>query len=130
MPDEPDSAGRPSVTIFVCESCGDAGAGPADGAQLLANLRSRNSDPDTITVTGVDCLAVCEQPVSVAFAADGKWSYVLGDVKADTDVADILAAAKAVAVSPYGVPAMEDRPRFFRDGVVSRVPPAGWEMPV
>ncbi|WP_193371113.1 hypothetical protein [Pelagibius marinus] len=33
------------------------------------------------------------------------------------------AAARAVADSPHGVPAMEDRPAFFREGVIARVPP-------
>ena len=128
----PDGSDIPPVTVFVCQSCGDTGISesePIAGARLLSALTERNPSPDTITVTGVDCLAVCERPVTVAFAAPGKWSYVLGDVDPDTDADDVLAAALAVAAVPHGVPAMEDRPRFFREGVVSRVPPHGWDTP-
>ncbi len=129
MASGPDGSRPSSVTVFVCQSCGEQERGPLAGARLLNALRERNTDTDMITVTGVECLAVCERPMMVAFAARDKWSYVLGNVDPATDVDDILAAAKAVAASPCGVPAMEDRPAFFRDGVVSRVPPPGWEMP-
>lgn len=118
-----------SVTVFVCEACGADTGDALSGKKLLAALQARNDSASRVTVTGVDCLAVCERPVTVAFAAEGKWTYIIGDVDPDCDADDVLAAAKAVGDSPYGVPAMVDRPEFFRRGVVSRTPPPGWEMP-
>ncbi|GAB4372848.1 MAG: hypothetical protein Kow00114_34520 [Kiloniellaceae bacterium] len=81
-------------------------------------------DPD-VTVAPVDCFAVCDRPVTLAFRAlDGqRWSYLIGGAEPERDLADILAAARAVAASPHGVPAMADRPAFFRNGVIARVPP-------
>ncbi len=125
-----DVAPPASVTVFVCEACGAEQGGVMSGTKLLNALQERNTDHSSgITVTGVDCLAVCERPVTVAFAAEGKWTYVIGDVDPDRDADDVLTAAGAVVASPYGVPEMADRPTFFRRGVVSRTPPPGWEMP-
>lgn len=118
-----------NVTVFVCRSCGADADGMCVGEALLDTLNQCNEPHSNITITGVECLAVCERPVTLSFAATGKWTYVIGDVTADTPPQDILSAARAVAASPYGVPEMADRPAFFRDGVVSRTPPAGWEMP-
>ena len=81
--------------------------------------------PD-ITVAPVDCFAVCDRPVTLAFRAPDsatRWSYLIGGADPDRDLADILTAARAVAASPHGVPAMADRPPFFRQGVIARVPP-------
>lgn len=124
-----DNAPAAPVTIFVCQSCSMEQSAPLSGEKLLAALEDANTDPNQIAITGVDCLAVCERPVTVSFAAPDKWIYVIGDIDPETDAQDVLTAARAVAASPYGVPEMADRPPFFRNGVVSRTPPAGWAMP-
>jgi predicted metal-binding protein len=87
-------------------------------------LLARAADLREVEVQPVDCLAVCERPVTLAFQAAGGWTYIVGDADPARDLADILAAARAVAASPHGIPAMEDRPPFFRKGVIARVPPA------
>lgn len=113
------------VTVFVCTACGlseDADQ-LSDGKQLQDELSLLSADIPHIVVMPVDCLAVCERSVTVAFAAPGKWSYVIGDVDLLKDKGDIISVADAIARSPHGVPAMTDRPPFFRKGVVSRTPP-------
>ncbi len=77
-----------------------------------------------IGIEAVECLAVCDRVVTLAFRAPGKWSYLVGDADPSVDTADILAAARSVAASPHGVPAMADRPPFFRRGTIARLPPA------
>lgn len=76
-----------------------------------------------MTVAPVDCFAVCERPVTVAFQAPGRWTYLIGGADPAGDLTDIIAAAKAVAASPHGIPAMAERPPFFRRGVIARLPP-------
>jgi predicted metal-binding protein len=110
------------VCLQVCVLCEDSEGSPA-GRRLYEALRAAAADFPEITVAPVDCLAVCDRPVTLAFQAVGKWSYVVGGAD-PADVADILAAARAVAASPHGIPAMDDRPPFFRDGVIARMPPA------
>lgn len=116
----------PAVCLQVCVSCIDAagGAVPA-GRRLYEALCAACADAPDITVAPVDCFAVCDRPVTLAFRApDGqRWSYLVGGADAERDLAGILEAAKAVAASPYGVPAMEERPPFFRNGVIARMPP-------
>ncbi|MEO0619098.1 MAG: DUF1636 domain-containing protein [Pseudomonadota bacterium] len=123
----PDST---QVTVFVCRTCGAASDCPeGTGARLEASVRvavAAGAHDGAIDVVGVDCLAVCDRPITIAFAAPDKWSYVIGDVSGDDVAFDIVQAALAVGRSQHGVPAMVDRPEFFSAGVVARTPPASW----
>lgn len=121
-----DGPSAPSaVVVHVCTACGetDDATGPAPGRNLFDRLAGHCRGDRRIAVHPVDCLAVCERPVTIAFQAPGKWSYTIGDIDPDgTPLADIAAAARAVADSPSGVPKMSDRPPFFRRGVIARLP--------
>ena len=68
-------------------------------------------------------MAVCERPVTFALRGSGLWSYVIGDADPETQVEEIIAAAKAVAASPHGVPPLKERPPVFRRGVICRLLP-------
>ncbi|WP_340118678.1 DUF1636 domain-containing protein [Pelagibius sp. 7325] len=116
-----------SVCLQVCVSCSDAAGGePSAGRRLYEALVKACAGNPEISVAPVDCFAVCDRPVTLAFSAmEGeRWSYLIGGADAARDIADILSAAKAVAASPHGVPAMAERPSFFRKGVIARMPPA------
>ena len=115
------------LCLRVCVLCGEAAGGEtrgeaSAGRRLFEALRAAISDHPDIDVAPVDCFAVCDRPVTLAFEAADRWSYIVGDA-GEQDLADILAAARAVAESPHGVPAMDDRPPFFRKGVIARMPP-------
>lgn len=111
------------LCLRVCVLCGEAaGGGNTAGRRLFEALRAAAADDPEIDVAPVDCFAVCDRPVTLAFQAQDRWSYLVGDA-GEQDLADILAAARAVARSPHGVPAMDDRPPFFRKGVIARMPP-------
>jgi len=114
-----------SVTVFVCTACGFSEIPDqlSDGQKLHNSLKSLTSNLTQINISPVDCLAVCERSVTVAFTAPGKWTYVIGDVDPENDETDIISVAKAVLQSSHGVPAMNERPPFFRKGVISRIPP-------
>ncbi|MCF8468390.1 MAG: DUF1636 domain-containing protein [Sneathiella sp.] len=94
-----------------------------DGQRLFSELSAKAKPFPGITIAEVDCLAVCDTPVVIAFTAQDKWSYVIGAANPETDACDILSVAQAIAASPHGIPAMADRPQFFRKGVISRAPP-------
>jgi predicted metal-binding protein len=114
-----------AVCLQVCVSCTDSAGGevPA-GRRLYEALLRACADSPEISVAPVDCFAVCDRPVTLAFRAMAgeRWSYLIG-AAGEKDVADILAAARAVAASPHGIPAMAERPPFFRAGVIARMPP-------
>ena len=126
---EADSTNNASsvVTIFVCTSCGlseDAEyLSSSDGLRLHAGLKKLAALRSNISIQSVDCLAVCDQSVTIAFTAAQKWTYIIGGVDAVRDRDDILSVAQSICTSESGVPAMIDRPPFFRKGVISRLPP-------
>lgn len=119
-----------SVCLQVCVLCGEGASSDAvpAGRQLYEALEAAAVEFPEIEVAAVDCLAVCDRPVTLAFRAVGKWSYLIGGADPARDLADIIAAARAVAASEHGIPAMAERPRFFREGVIGRLPPAPREQ--
>ena len=80
------------------------------------------SEPD-IALKAVECLSVCKRPCTVALAAPGKWTYVVGDLDRDLHLEDIVVAARRYAASAEGIVPWRERPLSFRKGVVSRTPP-------
>jgi len=80
------------------------------------------SEPD-IALKPVECLSVCKRPCTVALAAPGKWTYVIGDLDRDAHLEDIVIGARRYAASQDGIVPWRERPLCFRKGVVSRTPP-------
>ena len=115
-----------TVCLQVCVSCMESAGGdlPA-GRRLYEALVEACADSAEISVPPIDCFAVCDRPVTLAFRAmEGeRWRYLIGGAGAERDRADIRKVARAVAASPHGVPAMAERPDFFRRGVIARMPP-------
>ena len=84
--------------IVVCSTCeGSDGKGFDD--TLRAALASRGMD---FEVQAHDCLSNCARPLSVAFTAPGKATYLFGDIAPETDLADTLAFAALYAETPDG----------------------------
>lgn len=118
------------VTIFVCVSCrrslGDAEESfDQPGRRLVDTLQARMWDGGhtSVTVTPVDCLAVCKRPCTVALAGADKWTYLIGDLDPDSHAEEIVAAALSFAASENGIVPWRERPNSFRKGVIARVPP-------
>lgn len=120
----------PTVTIFVCVSCrrslGDAEESfdqPGRGLAEMLEASLRDGGQTGVTVTPVDCLAVCKRPCTVALAGADKWTYLIGDLDPDTHAEEIVAAALSFAASENGIVPWRERPASFRKGVIARVPP-------
>ncbi len=119
-----------TVTIFVCVSCrrslGDAEDSfdqPGRGLVETLTTRLRESGKTGVTVSPVDCLAVCKRPCTVALAGADKWTYLIGDLDPQTHADEIVAAALSFAASGNGIVPWRERPASFRKGVIARVPP-------
>ena len=76
-----------------------------------------------VALQPVECLSVCKRPCTVALAAPGKWTYVVGDLNRDDHIDDIVTAAPRYAATPDGLVPWRERPLPFRKGVISRTPP-------
>lgn len=128
------SAPAAAATIFVCTTCrrkrADAQEGydlPGKGlAEALASEVARR-ELAGLTVTPVECLAVCRRPCTVAFAGPAKWTHLVGDLDAETHVGDIVTAALAFARAPDGIVPWAERPQSIRNGGLARVPPLGFK---
>ena len=116
------------ATVFVCISCrrqigDDEQKFDHPGPALVDRVRDLLSDDASIDVVPVECLAVCKRPCTIALAAGGKWTYVIGDLDNVAHCDDVVAAARAFAASANGIVPWKDRPQTFRKGVISRIPP-------
>jgi predicted metal-binding protein len=117
---------EPDVTIFVCVTCRRADEeGERPGAALFAAVQARlaSAKPANVALRSVECLSVCKRPCTVALAGPGKWTYVVGDLDMAANVDDILDAALKFAATRDGLIPWRERPKSFRQGVISRVPP-------
>ncbi len=110
----------PAATLLVCVTC--KSGEDVVGAALYDALAARLAGA-AIAVRPVACLSVCKRPCTVALAAPGKWTYVVGDLDARDHVEDVVAAAEKYAASADGVVPWRERPLPFRKGVVARTPP-------
>ena len=119
----------PPMTLYVCTTCRDAlhsAAGPCAGARLYANIVAAHDvagDSAAVSVVPVECLSVCKRTCAVSFAAPGKWTYVFGDLPAETAAALVLSAARLYRDAPDGIIPWKQRPEALKKGAVARVPP-------
>ena len=88
-----------------------------------SEARLQGDEQARLTVTTVDCLAVCKRPCTVALVGADKWTYLIGDLDPGSHVDEIVAAAKSFAASDNGIVPWRERPASFRKGVIARVPP-------
>ena len=119
-----------SRIIFVCISCGrrvdEAGIlteGPGPKFFDALNRSLPEGSDVQVEARPVECLAVCKRPCTVAFAAEGKWTYIVGDLGEEAHIGDVVSAALSYAASENGIVPWKERPPSFRKGVIARVPP-------
>jgi predicted metal-binding protein len=110
-----------AATLLVCVTC-KSDAAPL-GAELFDALGERLAGEMGFALRPIECLSVCKRPCTVALAAPGKWTYVVGDLTRQSHLEDIVTAARRYAASPGGIVPWRERPLSFRKGVVSRTPP-------
>lgn len=129
MPDAFMPATAP-MRLYVCTTCRDAAhdpAMPSAGTRLHAALLAGAPGP-AIELVGVECLSGCKRPCTVSFTAPGKWTYVFGDLSADTSAATVLHGARLYAEAPDGIIAWKLRPDVLKKGVLARVPAMPWSI--
>jgi predicted metal-binding protein len=117
------------ICLHVCVTCRQAGD-PDDkalrpGAILHRALVGALSHPDAplVRVEAVECLSVCKRPCTIALSGPGRWSYIYGDLNAETSVETILDGLRRYAATSDGLVPWRERPEAFRQGVVARIPP-------
>jgi predicted metal-binding protein len=125
------------ATIFVCVSCRRSSEIAAEGFErpggdLSAALQAHVSAHgiEGLTIEPVECLAVCKRPCTLALKAQGKWTYLIGDLDPAEHLQEIVDAALSFERSENGIVPWKERPPTFRRGVIARVPPLGFKQPL
>ncbi|WP_294608647.1 DUF1636 domain-containing protein [uncultured Roseovarius sp.] len=84
--------------IVVCSTCDGM-----DGKSFAADLRAALCDRSmAFEVQDHDCMSNCGRPLSLAFSAPGKATYLFGDIDPTCDLDDTLAFATLYEGSPDG----------------------------
>ncbi|WP_353641086.1 DUF1636 family protein [Mesorhizobium sp. WSM2239] len=116
--------GHAGVTVVVCSSCRDetgSDARPRAG-EVLGDATRLAAENSNIGVRQVECLGNCKRRLSAAILRDGSWSYVFGDLTADS-APDLITGAKLFATSADGLLPWRGRPDSLKRGLVARIPP-------
>ena len=118
---------KPVHSIVVCIRC--RGRQPADGqpgARLKARLRGLCDDTllAAFRIGEVACMAGCERPLTVAFSASGKASYLFGDIDPDRDASHLIAFARLYGSLPDGWCNEGQRPPGLAGKTLARIPAA------
>ncbi len=114
------------MTVFICTSCRTTDqSAPSAGRALIDAIEStlHAQTGATVSIEAVECLSVCKRPCTVAFAARGKWTYVIGDLDPVQHADDLITMSLKYAESATGIVPWRERPIVFRKGIISRVPP-------
>ncbi|MBA3448323.1 MAG: DUF1636 family protein [Pseudaminobacter sp.] len=115
--------GFAGITVLVCSSCRDetgSDARPRAG-ELLGDATRLAAQDTNIRVKQIECLGNCKRRLSAAILRDESWSYVFGDLTAESGP-DLVTGAKLFATSIDGILPWRGRPDSLKRGLVARIP--------
>jgi predicted metal-binding protein len=120
-----------SHTLFVCKTCASVWQdnkrlGESGGEKLLKKLQLLAKDwelREQFTIQQVECMSACNRSCVVAFAAQGKMTYLFGDLAVDESASAVLECAKQYYSQPNGVLPWSERPEALKKGVLAKIPP-------
>ena len=113
--------------LIVCTTCSRTGDACKPGLALIRALQRPAAAcsatlPDGFRVAGTACMSGCAHPCTVAFVADGKTSYLFGDIDPDVDVEALLDFAALYHGRQDGATRWAERPDAIRRKILGRIP--------
>ncbi|QIR35449.1 DUF1636 family protein [Tolypothrix sp. PCC 7910] len=125
--------GECSHTLFVCKTCASVWqdgkrVGESGGEMLLQKLEILAQDwelRDQFPIQQVECMSACNRSCVVAFAAQGKTTYLFGDLAVDDCASAVLECASQYYSKPDGLLPWSERPAALKKGVLAKIPPIG-----
>ncbi|BAY26945.1 hypothetical protein NIES2100_67610 [Calothrix sp. NIES-2100] len=123
--------GVSSHTLFVCKTCASVWQdgkrlGESGGEKLLKQLQDLSENwelRDQFPIQQVECMSACNRSCVVAFAAQGKITYLFGDLASDTSASAVLDCATQYHSKPDGLLPWSERPEALKKGVLAKIPP-------
>jgi predicted metal-binding protein len=119
-----------SHTLFVCTSCASVWQdgkriGESGGQKLLNQLQNLAQDwelRDKFPIQAVECMSACNRSCVVAFAAEGKLTYLFGDLADDDSISAVLECASKYYTKQNGLLPWSERPEPLKKGILARIP--------
>jgi predicted metal-binding protein len=114
----------PQIELLVCTTCRLPDAMPdakRPGAVLLDALLA--TPPAGVHVRAVECLSNCSRGCTVALRAQGRWTYVYGNLDPAQHLDALVEGAQKYRDAPDGLVPWRDRPEHFRKNCIARIPP-------
>lgn len=110
--------------ITVCTTCRDPQTREQPGADLIETLSAALAEAGLapFEVAGAACMAGCTRPCTVAYQADGKASYLFGDIEPARDVATLVAFARQYGELDDGWCSSPQRPEGLKGKTLARMP--------
>ena len=122
--------------LLVCTTCASTWqngkkVGISGGETLLKTLSELHQNWERrsqFEIRAVSCMSACSHACAVAFASEGKYSYLFGDLPSDVDnmattASAILTCAEIYGDRPDGMLAWKERPEPLKSGVIALIPP-------
>ncbi len=116
--------------LVLCTTCRRTGTDCKPGLDLLRAL-NRTADlgralglPEDFGVSGTACLSGCSRPCTVAFVAEGKTSYLFGDIDPAENLEALVTFARLYRAREDGMTRFNERPDALRGKCLARIPSA------
>jgi predicted metal-binding protein len=115
------------VIVSVCTTCKTADDGTMVGPDMFAAVRAAfGKDEPNVVVRPVQCLSVCKRPATVAVTSPDGYTFLFGDLQADSGTVALKSFVKSYQNSGYGLVPWRERAEVLRKGMLARVPPMRW----
>ncbi|MGI8499893.1 MAG: DUF1636 domain-containing protein [Hassallia sp.] len=119
--------------LFVCTTCSSVWkdgkrVGESGGDKLLKQLQQLHQDWELhqeFPIQPVECMSACNRACAISFAANGKYTYLFGDVSPDSstlEIANVLECATKYYNHSEGLLPWAERPDPLKKGVLARIP--------
>jgi predicted metal-binding protein len=114
------------VLVSVCITCKTADGSAVVGPDMYAAVKAAIDADANVLVRPVQCLSVCKRPATVAVSSRGGYTFLFGDLEAESGTAALRSFVQSYRKSDYGLVPWRERADVLRRGIVARVPPASW----
>ncbi|MEO0915366.1 MAG: DUF1636 domain-containing protein [Pseudomonadota bacterium] len=118
--------------LSICTTCRDGREdvhGTRGGTRLAGRVAAHAKDDPHLqaALRGVSCMSQCKRPCTVSLAAEGRFTYVFGDLDPDDDthIAALFELVSLYSAAPEGFLERKDRPEALQASILGRLPPLG-----
>lgn len=118
-------------TLFICTTCASVWQdgkriGVSGGQQLLQQLQEIAQAWELqhkFSIQEVECMSACNRACVIAFAGEGKLTYLFGDLPKEESASAILECATQYYTKPDGVLPWSERPKLLKKSILAKIPP-------